>query len=641
LKNSDSCAHFCNKIARLQLAVILLCTVNSFSQYNTDFSAHFYWYNNNFSCLDTAIKYKDVCYNLFINDSSITEIDERIGELTKLRKLYILCPQLKKLPEGIQKFKCLSHLTIKISNPEFTEIPIEIAEIRSLESLTIEGRYIHKIKTNEKPFKKLKHLTILNTNLQALPENLGKIIQLREIIIDNDSALSSIPSAIGKLPILKNIELSNIPLLHNLPDEFGKLQSLLYLKIINCSSFTTLSKSFAELQSLYQLELSGLNEMKNLPDDFSKLRSLQVLGITNCTKLNALPKSFGSLPLLTYLHLSNLAGITELPESFGKLQQLESLTIQHCQNFKLLSESFYKLPELRFLVLADLPQLDSFPAGFGNLKNLKQLHITNCAFEQLPLELANLQKIYFIKLDSLPITRFPSSLISYSLARLQINHTRLKVFEGGFNETNNLQHLDLCSNQIDSISPDIKKLKLLKVALLTDNKLTSLPKELGSIPQLHQLYIDKNAFTNLSGSINGLTQLKDLDISYNSTLNKLTMTDLMPLTKLKKITVDSKHASSFVHQSIRPGQIRHLDFVNGDITDKQRNELSKIYFKVHSISNGDIFEGYTYRVEGWYEEPGVVNTTPFIAGCGKGHWSGKRVKFDRSKTPIYRRCVTK
>lgn len=273
------------------------------------------------------------------------------------------------------------------------------------------------------------------------------------------------------------------------------------------------------------------------------------------------------------------------------------------------------------------------------------LEIAHCkSFETIPLGLQDLKSIYSIVLTDLPIKNLPASLVGNTLAKLVVNNTQINKLGYGIDAENNLQYLDLSRNKIDSILPDISKLIALKELILTDNKLTSIPDELATLPALRKLIISSNQLKNINGSLSGLILLHELDISYNPILEAIDLCELNKLSNLRKLTIDCSHAPDFyTHKDyLNPkSRLSHIDFVNGDITAKQRNLLLTMFARVHSISFGKIFLGYTtYHGPELKRDPTGKLKIYITDGCGRGHWEKFRWHYlkDHPK-PIFKYCV--
>lgn len=78
-----------------------------------------------------------------------------------------------------------------------------------------------------------------------------------------------------------------------------------------------------------------------------------------------------------------------------------------------------------------------------------------------------------------------------------------------------LKMLDLSSNVIKTISPNVKLLQHVITVKLHDNALSSLPPEIGELKTLSNLSLDRNKITVLPKEFYKLTELRCLSLSYN------------------------------------------------------------------------------------------------------------------------------
>ncbi|KPI96791.1 Leucine-rich repeat-containing protein 40 [Papilio xuthus] len=78
-----------------------------------------------------------------------------------------------------------------------------------------------------------------------------------------------------------------------------------------------------------------------------------------------------------------------------------------------------------------------------------------------------------------------------------------------------LKTLDLSSNVIKTISPDVKLLQQLVTLKLHDNALTKLPAEFGELKNLANLSLDRNKIAELPKEFYTLTELRWLSMSHN------------------------------------------------------------------------------------------------------------------------------
>ena len=91
--------------------------------------------------------------------------------------------------------------------------------------------------------------------------------------------------------------------------------------------------------------------------------------------------------------------------------------------------------------------------------------------------------------------------------------TLISVIEEALKE--NRQVLNLSRKNIDSIPPEIGKLKKLQELYLEGNNISKLPSEISGLTGLRKLYLRANNIEALPSEIGKLTELKKLDLSHN------------------------------------------------------------------------------------------------------------------------------
>lgn len=149
--------------------------------------------------------------------------------------------------------------------------------------------------------------------LEALPEELGSLSKLTELIIDNGNGCAmnvSLPRSVGKLSSLRVLRL------------YGALDG----RDVGGDAPTRKVKakpipdSFADLQQLEELDL-GRNGITSLPPQVASLRALKKLSL-DYNDLRSLPDFVGDLPNLEELSVNANGGV-RLPPSLAKRKGLK------------------------------------------------------------------------------------------------------------------------------------------------------------------------------------------------------------------------------------------------------------------------------------------------------------------------------
>jgi Leucine-rich repeat (LRR) protein len=142
----------------------------------------------------------------------------------------------------------------------------------------------------------LSYLNINDCSLTSLPDEIGELLSLRELVCASKS-LTCLPSTIGKAKRLKKLQLEDCTALTSLPNSIGELKELEILSLICCPALTALPNSIGELQALQNLELMSL-QVTALPESIGRLQKLQSLNLNGCLWLSELPNSIVGLGML-------------------------------------------------------------------------------------------------------------------------------------------------------------------------------------------------------------------------------------------------------------------------------------------------------------------------------------------------------
>ena len=144
-------------------------------------------------------------------------------------------------------------------------------------------------------------------NLGKLPDNLGKLTQLRWLYLSHNQ-LRSLPDSISNLTKLHTLDL-DYNQFRSLPDSIGKLTSLIQLELNN-NQLQTLPKWIGNLTQLSGLGLQN-NQLQTLPPELSNLTQLAKLNLSENDQLTDLPRGLK----LHSLDTSGCSGLYHLPDN--------------------------------------------------------------------------------------------------------------------------------------------------------------------------------------------------------------------------------------------------------------------------------------------------------------------------------------
>lgn len=149
--------------------------------------------------------------------------------------------------------------------------------------------------------------------LEDLPEELGELRELEELIIDNGNGCAmnvSLPRSIGRLSKLRVLRLYGALDGRDLGDEEPARKA----------QHRPLPDTLKELQGLEELDL-GRNGIQSVPPQVAALRGLKKLSL-DYNDIRDIPAFVGDLPNLQELSVNANGGVT-LPQSLAKIKGLK------------------------------------------------------------------------------------------------------------------------------------------------------------------------------------------------------------------------------------------------------------------------------------------------------------------------------
>lgn len=177
-----------------------------------------------------------------------SEVESCFFEISQFDKVILLCNNIHKLPEWVNKLKNINGFIL-------------------LGSLTNE--FINEITC----FKQIKELLLLNAEMNTLPLSIGDCIELCDLYIcDSQITSCKCPDTIGQLKKLRTLVVSGTTI-DKLPNTIGGLESLEVLDISSTAIYT-LPDSVGKLHSLKTLDISE-TMITRIPDSVSNLNKLE------------------------------------------------------------------------------------------------------------------------------------------------------------------------------------------------------------------------------------------------------------------------------------------------------------------------------------------------------------------------------
>ncbi|ORX64928.1 L domain-like protein [Anaeromyces robustus] len=223
---------------------------------------------------------------------------KRIGCLTNLVYLRLVCENTTSLPNNIGNLKKLKELSL-YGNPIKT-IPDTIGDLESLEDLYL-----------------------ADNQIESIPESIGNLAKLKYLNLARNK-ITSIPSSIGNLSNLQRLSLDGNQI-EIIPDSLENLEKLDHLSLEN-NKIKVIPDSIGNLKKLDHLLLSS-NEIESIPESIGNLESLQYISLSY-NKVQSVPDSIGNLNNLQYVYLDH-NNITSIPESLKNLSSIRVLNTSY------------------------------------------------------------------------------------------------------------------------------------------------------------------------------------------------------------------------------------------------------------------------------------------------------------------------
>ncbi|KAI3748949.1 hypothetical protein L6452_12411 [Arctium lappa] len=450
--------------------------------------------------------------SLDISDSDVSSSQlVALHNLTSLHSLHLSGNQLTKaIPKSLGNFCNLREIDLSSNNFQTNSLTYLLESFFECKSPSLESLFLQSSQlSGHLPVQLGQLIHLVNLDLEdnsidgIIPDSIRGLSMLEMLDLSFNSLNGSLPASLCQLSKLDQLDLSHNQLDGNLPDCLSHLLKMNLLDLSDNQLSGSLPASLGQISELDRLDLSYNLLNGNLPDSLCQLSKLDLLDLSNNQLNGSLPDCLGQLLKLDQLDLSYNQLNGGLPHSLGQLSKLNSLDLSNNQLNGSLPHSLGQLPKLETLDLSsNLLTGDVTEAHFANLTGLKYLNGkgNNLIFRP---QLANwippfqLQSLYLNSWGLGP--QFPMWLQSQrELRDLDISNTNIlaplpHLFWRSFP---NLTYLDMSQNHIQGTL-------------------------FGVPPTVDTLILSSNNFTGPLPDLSNGSNLKALDLSYNSFVGSL------------------------------------------------------------------------------------------------------------------------
>ena len=239
-------------------------------------------------------------------------------------------------------------------------------------------------------FGTLLHLHVLNAsgnNLTDLPASLGSHKNMREVKLDNNK-FKRIPDVLFSMQCLTSVSLS-----HNLISEIEEFPinwSRVRVLDLSDNAIVNIPPSIANLKRLAFFKAFNC-AIGELPESIGRLRKLQAFGVTD-NKLSKIPLSISRCKNLTLLHIAGNR-FKSLPKALFEHRSLQRLAA-HDNLLERIPDDIDPNKSLLQQIDLSCNQLTRLPIELARLPTLTWLKLNNNFLKHLPFELIHRKQIF-------------------------------------------------------------------------------------------------------------------------------------------------------------------------------------------------------------------------------------------------------
>ena len=241
-----------------------------------------------------------------------------------------------------------------------------------------------------------------------IPEELGDLIELTELVLRFNRLAGKIPEELGRLTRLTSLYLTGNRLTGSIPTQWGDPTGPF------------------PLSALGDIDLSDNRLTGFIPPALGSLENLRYLALGENQLTGTIPKGLGNLTNLNSLVLDSNQLTGAIPKGLGNLTRLTDLALQHNRLSGTIPRELGNLIRLWSLTLHSNQLTGPIPPELGNLTRAIFLYLnSNVLSGEIPEELGNLTAVHEITLHQNQLTGpIPSELSApVELTRLWLYDT--------------------------------------------------------------------------------------------------------------------------------------------------------------------------------------------------------------------------
>ncbi|CAK9168135.1 unnamed protein product [Ilex paraguariensis] len=209
------------------------------------------------------------------------------------------------------------------------DIPSEIGNLISLHTLSLDDNDLTgSIPTALRRLDHLQRLYLENNRLQGyIPTDLCQLKNLGDLYLNDNMLHGPIPNCLGDLKSLRGVYLHSNRLNSTIPLNLWSLTDLLGLNLSLNSISGYLPSDIANLRAITQIDLSWNQLSGDIPSTIGGAQTLISISLAHNNIQGPIPRSLGSLTSLQTLDLSNNNLSGAIPTSLEELRYLQHLNL--------------------------------------------------------------------------------------------------------------------------------------------------------------------------------------------------------------------------------------------------------------------------------------------------------------------------
>lgn len=324
--------------------------------------------------------------------SNINSIPLEISNIEQLKNLVLRNNQLQSIPPSAFSSRNLE--TVDLSKNLFRDSPINLEEAKKCLVLNLSNNSLTEIPSSVfVELTNLHYLNLANNKLETVPPQLRRLINLRVLILNDNTLKHAQLRQVTSLVNLTTLHLRNTERdMKNFPSGLDNLKNLKDIDL-SMNELTSIPESLYHVEGLKKLNLSD-NKISDLSSLIDNWEYLEVLNLSR-NRLSQLPNAFCKLLRLRQLYINeNDLTFETLPPGIGKLSELEIFSAA-ANRLTTIPESLCRCGKLKKIIL-NSNNLVTFPDSYHYLTELEELDVRNNPDLQLPpkpLELIKSQRI--------------------------------------------------------------------------------------------------------------------------------------------------------------------------------------------------------------------------------------------------------